>query len=123
MAFQVDEYGNITLIQGDTGILVISGIDKEKNYKVYFSVTDEKRNRIGNEISVSTNKQGSVLIYLTGDFTNLLTVNKKDEAAIYYYGIKLCDEENNIEDTLIPSGCEIGEKSTITVFPKKVEGI
>ena len=123
MAFQVDEYGNISLVQGDSGTLVVSGLDTNKNYKIYFSVRDEKRNLIGDEIYVNTNKQDSVLIYLTADFTNLLTVDKDEEAAIYYYGLKVCDSDTNLEDTLINEGNEIGDKNTITVYPKKVEGI
>ena len=123
MAFQVDEYGNITMIQGDSGTLEVSGLNTDKNYTVYFGVRDKNRKPVGNEIYVNTNKRDSVLFTLTPDFTDLLTVNKNETAGIYYYGLKLCDSENSLEDTLIPIGLDIGSCNTITVFPKKVEGV
>lgn len=35
MAFNIDENGNITLIQGDSGSLVINGLKTDKNYTVF----------------------------------------------------------------------------------------
>ena len=122
MAFLVDNNGNITLIQGDSGALVISGLSTDKNYKVYFAVHDKNRKLVGNELYVNSNMQNSVIIQLTADFTDLLTVNKNAGYEIYYYGIKACYENENIEDTLILGNSQLGDLNTITVFPKKVEG-
>ena len=122
MAFIVDENGNISLIQGDSGTLVVEGIKTDKNYTVYFAVQDKNRKPIGSEIFVNSNNYSSVVFSLTGDFTDLLTVNKNETATTYYYGIKVCDSNNQIEDTLLVSG-DIGSVNTITVYPKKVEGI
>ena len=123
MAFKIDDKGNITLIQGDSGTIVVDGINPARNYTVYFAVRDKNRNLIGNEISVNSNNLTRVVFHLTGSFTDLLTVNKNENYAIYYYGIKVCDSENQLEDTLVQEGDEIGDVSTITVYPKKVEGI
>jgi len=122
MAFYVDERGNITLIQGDSGSLVIKGLDTQKNYTVYFAVQNKKREPVGNEIYVSSNMQSSVTFRLTGDFTDLLTVDKNSNSEIYYYGIKACSSVDNTEDTLILGNGSLGDLNTITVFPKKVEG-
>ena len=122
MAFQVDNQGNISMIQGDSGTLVIEGLNSDKNYKVYFAVQDENRNPIGDEISVNSNYSSSVIFFLTGGYTDLLKVKKDENAAVYYYGVKICDEEDNVEDTLILANGDINDVNTITVYPKKVEG-
>ena len=38
-------------------------------------------------------------------------------------GIVLCSETDEIEDTLGIGGTDLGGLNTITVFPRKVEGI
>ena len=101
MAFKVDENADITMIQGDSGTLVIDGLNADKNYVVYFAVQDKNRNPIGSELYVNSNYSSSVIFYLTGDFTDMLTVNKNEEYATYYYGIKICNSDDNLEDTLI----------------------
>ena len=99
------------------------GLDTLKNYKVYFAIQDKNRNPIGSELSVNSNKMGSITFELTGDFTDLLKVAKNQYYEIYYYGIKVCSEEDNFEDTLILGSGTLGDLNTITVYPKKVEGI
>ena len=84
MAFKIDEKGNITLVQGDSGTITISGLDTLKNYKVYFAIQDKNRNPIGSELSVNSNKMGSITFELTGDFTDLLKVAKNQYYEIYY---------------------------------------
>lgn len=121
MAFIVDDYGNITLVQGDSGQLTVSGIQTDKNYTVYLAVQDTKRNPIGTEISVESNYNPSVIFEFTTDLTDLLSVKKSQEYAEYYYGVKVCDGEG-FEDTLLIGNSEIGDVNTITVYPKKVEG-
>lgn len=123
MAFTIDENGNITLVQGDSGELAISGLPTDKNYTVYLAIQDENRNPIGSEISVNTNNQDSVVFVLTGALTDLLKVKKNEPVATYYYGVKLCATESNTEDTLLIAGGTLGDKNRITVYPKKVEGI
>ena len=123
MAYTINENGDISLIQGDSVTLVISGINTDKNYTVYFAVQDINRKPVGNEISVSTNYQSSVIFQLTGDFTDLLAVNKNEPFATYYYGIKVCDSTSQYENTLSLGNNNIGSLNTITVYPKKVEGI
>lgn len=122
MAFVIDESGNITLIQGDSGQLTINGLQTDKNYTVYLGIQDAKRNTIGTELSVESNNEPSVIFDLIPELTDLLTVKKSEEYSTYYYGIKVCDEDSNFEDTLIIGNSNIGDLNTITVYPKKVEG-
>ena len=74
MAFNIDENGNITLIQGDSGSLVINGLKTDKNYTVFFAIQDSNRKPVGNELQVNTNKASSIVFELTGDFTDLLVM-------------------------------------------------
>ncbi len=123
MAFKIDNDGNMSMIQGDSGLITIRGLNPNKNFSVYFCIKDKNRKTIGNELVVNSNNQSYVVFRLTGNFTDLLTVKKSEPFAIYYYGIKICDEENQREDTLTIGTSEFGSLNTITVYPKKAEGI
>lgn len=122
MAFKIDENGNISMIQGDSGFITIRGLNPNKNFTVYFGIRDKNRKPIGSELAVSSNNSSYVVFKLTGDFTNLLTVKKDEPCAIYYYGLKICDANAQREDTLIIASNDIASVNTITVYPKKVEG-
>lgn len=121
MAFKIDENGNISMVQGDTGRLVVNGLMTDQNYTVYFAIQDEERRPIGNEISVQSNFQPTVIFELSSNLTDLLKVLPEEETHTYYYGVKACTNEG-FEDTLTIGSSNMGDKNTITVYPKKVEG-
>ena len=137
MAFRIDENGNITMVQGDTGRLVVNGLNTDQNYTVYFAIQDENRRPVGNEVYVQSNMQPTVVFELASQLTDLLKVAEDEEISIgkkdimelaedeethtYYYGVKTCTAEG-FEDTLSIGGSDMGDKNTITVYPKKVEG-
>ena len=123
MGLKVDEKGTITLYQGDSGDVVVFGLDTSKNYTVYFAILDEKGNLIGNELQVASNKSDFVVFSLTADFTDLLKVSRGKNYALYTYGIKVCDTETKAEDTLIVENGNYGDKNLIIVYPRKVIGI
>ena len=123
MAYIVETNGNITLVQGDSIEIVVNGIPTDQNYQVYFAAQDEERKPIGNEIMVESLGASSVVIKLLGNYTNLFTVNEDSKSQRYYYGIKLCSVDDNTEDTLLLGESQIGGLNTITVYPRKVEGI
>jgi len=123
MAFKIDKNANITMIQGDSGTIVIEGLSTDKNYAVYFAVQNKNRVPIGDELTLNSNYASSVIFHLTGSYTDAFTVPKGESCETYYYGIKICDSANNIEDTLILADSDLGELNTITVYPKKVEGV
>ena len=122
MAFKIDKDGNISMIQGDSGLITIRGLNPNKNFTVYFAIQDKNRKPVGRELSVSNNNGSFVVFQLTADYTDLLTVKKDEPCAVYYYGLKIYDEDTQREDTLIVSSNEMGNVNTITVYPKKVEG-
>lgn len=122
MAFEIDNSGNMSLIQGDSGNLTISGISTDRNYTIYFAFRDLKHNPVGGEISVESNQQDTVQIFITSELTDLLEVPIKDDFATYYYGLKACYEDEGIEDTLILGIGDMSEPNTVTVYPKRVEG-
>ena len=123
MGLKVDEKGTITLYQGDSGDVVVLGLDTSKNYTVYFAILDEKGNLIGNELQVASNKSDFVVFSLTADFTDLLKVSRGKNYALYTYGIKVCDAETKAEDTLLVENGNYGDKNLIIVYPRKVIGI
>lgn len=123
MAFLMDDLGNINLVQGDSGTLIVDGILTDKNYSVYFAFYNSNRIIVGEELCVNSNYNSVVTFAISGELTNLLTVNPEDETAEYYYGLKVCDPLTNYEDTLIVGDGEIGALNSVIVYPKKVEGI
>ena len=118
----IDNDGTITLYQGDSGEVVISGFDKSKNHTVYFAIQDDKRNFVGEELQVSVANSDTVTFILTHEYTDLLTVPPNKPYKIYYYGIKVCETENAIEDTLFIAGGTYGDLNRIIVYPRKVKG-
>ena len=118
----IDKDGTISMYQGDSGEIVVSGLDRENNYTVYFAIQDEKRNTIGEEMQVAVTNSDTVTFVLTPEFTDLLTVPSGKPYKIYYYGIKVCVDETNIEDTLFISDGTYGDLNRIIVYPRKVKG-
>ena len=122
MAFVVENNGNITVIQGDSGKLTVSNIPTDRNYKVYFAIQDENRNPIGQEVMVESYNSDAVVIFVSSGLTDLLNVPLGEESATYYYGIKICYTDELLEDTLMLGNSSFGSKNTITVYPRKVVG-
>jgi hypothetical protein len=126
MAFLVDTTtGEITLVQGDSGELVVEGLNTDKNYTIYFAFYNSKRKRLGSEVSVESNMSPNVTLVIPASLTDLLTVPQGEESAEYYYGIKACYDYGDgykYEDTLVVGNNDIGDLNLITVYPKKVEG-
>ena len=121
MALNIDENGTIYIYQGDSGDIVVSGLSTDKDYQVYFSVKNSKRETIGSELMVNSNYRSSVTFSLTSDFTNLFVVPEDEEFMVYNYGLKMCFDDT-IEDTLLVANAEYGQLNNIIVFPKRVEG-
>lgn len=126
MAFEIDDNGNISIIQGDSMEIPLKGIPTDKNYAIYFAMQDKERVSVGTEVMVESFNSPEVIIFITGDLTDLLTVPEGQKRETYYYGIKSCfveDDGTKVEDTYILGNGTIGSLNTLTVYPKKVEGI
>ena len=122
MSLIIDNDGTITLYQGDSGELVVSGLDKAKNYTVYFAIQDINRNLIGEELQVAVTNSDTVTFILTPEYTNLLVVPKNKPYEIFFYGIKACEVESNIENTMFIAESTYGDLNRIIVYPRKVRG-
>ena len=122
MSLIIDNDGTISLYQGDSGELVISGLDKGKKYTVYFAIQDKDRNLIGEELQVAVSDSDTVTFILTPEYTDLLTVSKNKPYEIYFYGIKACETGSNIENTMFVADTTYGDLNRIIVYPRKVRG-
>lgn len=120
MALYIDESGTITLIQGDNGEIIVSGLDTNVNYDVYFAIQNKKRQSVASELKVQSNFSDMVTFVLTPEFTDLLTVPINKEYEIYRYGIKVCTPTS--EDTVLIGDVDYGTVNQLIVYPKIVEG-
>jgi hypothetical protein len=123
MGYEIDDKGNIKLRQGDSMELVIDGIPTDQNYKVFFAAQNEERVPIGNELEFDSLGQSFVVIKLLGNYTNQFTVDEDKKTQKYYYGVKICSEIDETEQTLALGDSSMDNLNTITVYPRKVEGI
>ena len=123
MSLIIDKDGTISLYQGDSGELVISGLDSSKNCTVYFAIQDIERNLIGEELQVAVSNSDTVTFVLTPQYTDLLIVPKNKPYEIYFYGIKACESESNIENTMFVAESTYGDLNRIIVYPRKVKGL
>lgn len=92
---------NIYLYQGDSGNIKITNLPNDRNYLLYFAISDPDTNKIiGEELTYQTEYRPSVEITLSSSLTDKLTIPDGESKGIYQWGLKLClgDEEN----TLIP---------------------
>ena len=122
MSLIIDSDGTISLYQGDSGELVVSGLNSDKNYTVYFAIQDIDRNLIGEELQVAVTNSDTVTFILTPEYTDLLTVPKNKPYEIYFYGIKACEIDSNIENTMFIADTTYGDLNRIIVYPRKVRG-
>ena len=122
MSLIIDNDGTISLYQGDSGEVVVSGLDIEKSYTVYFAIQDSSRNLIGQELQVGVSNSDSVTFVLTPEYTDLLEVPKNKPYEIYFYGIKACESNTSREDTLFVADNTFGDLNRIIVYPRKVKG-
>ena len=122
MSLIIDKDGTISLYQGDSGEVVVSGLNPNKDYTVYFAIQDKDRNLIGNELQVAVSGSEYVTFVLVPEFTDLLNVPKQKPYEIYYYGIKACEKDSSFEDTLFVAESTYGELNRIIVYPRKVIG-
>ena len=76
MSLIIDDDGTISIYQGDSGEIVVSGLDDTRSYTVYFAIQDSNRNLVGEELQVSVSKSDTVSFILTPAYTDLLAVPK-----------------------------------------------
>lgn len=121
-AIYVDTEGNISCRLGDSGVVYITGIPTDDDYKVSLGVVNPPDKSILNEVSVQSNQAEDVSIPLNVAFTESLGVGR------FYYGVKLTGSDGE-EQTVLPNSfmdddgqIEIARPNTFTVKPKLAEG-
>lgn len=102
---------------GDSGKLKINKIPTNKNYHVHLEVLRAKDGVIVLQKMVESGSQDSVLFEITPEDSNKFTVEDINTPETYYWSVKLCDPENNTEDTVIPKTTVDPETGT-AVFSK-----
>ena len=119
----VDELtGDAITRQGDGGDkYTITDIALEDGDQAYLGVTDDKGNKVGEEL-LGIADVDSVTFIFTTTFTDRLVVKKGEESATYYFGVKICNPNTGKEDTLIIGNKDEYGVNTLTVLPKIVEG-
>ena len=123
MSLIIDNNGTISLYQGDSGEIVIYGLDSEKSYTVCFAIQDSKRNLIGEELQVAVTNSDNVTFVLTPEYTDLLEVPKNKPFETYFYGIKACETDTSKEDTLFIAQNTYGDLNRLIVYPRLVKGV
>jgi hypothetical protein len=118
----IDNEGTIILYQGDSGELVIQGLNSDKTYTVCFAIQDKNRNLIGEQLQVSVSNSDTVTFVLTPEYTSLLTVPKGKPFEVYYYGVKACETSASREDTMFIANSTYGDMNSVIVYPRKVKG-
>lgn len=130
MTIYVANTGEIKCYSGDSGNIQFKGIPTDKNYQCYFSVKEAKTNNIIFEVMRESNQQDMISFDISAEETKKLKVSNGASYNIYYYGLKICDPETKLEDTLIPmvkldeNNNPIFAKPTkFIVYPMYVEGL
>ena len=123
MSLIIDNNGTISLYQGDSGEIVIYGLDSEKSYTVCFAIQDSKRNLIGEELQVAVTNSDNVTFVLTPEYTDFLEDPKNKPFETYFYGIKACETDTSKEDTLFIAQNTYGDLNRIIVYPRLVKGV
>ena len=118
----IDKDGTISLYQGDSGEIIVHGLNENAACTVYFGIQDEKRNPVGEELQISVSNSDNATFVLSPEFTDSLTVPANKPYKVYYYGIKVCVSTSSIEDTLFVANGTYGDLNKIIVYPRKVKG-
>lgn len=116
-----EETGDAVCRQGDSGKLLVEGLPTDRNYRCYFSVYDINR-KIIFELGEDVTPEGKVTFTLSPAYTNLLEVPTKQKNLLYFYGIKICCEEDDYEDTLIIGSKTYKDLNQFVVYPLITEG-
>ena len=121
MTFIVGETGNCKLIQGDSGVLPLTHLPTDQNYKIGVTFYDVNGDAVTDEIFEYNNKQDAVMFKIPSQITNLLTVSLLQQYAHYHYIVRAYDE-SDVMQVLYFKGKDDTDQNILIVYPRKVEG-
>ena len=112
----------ITTFQGDSFSLTFT--DLTPGDTICFSVRDKKYNKpVFDELTETVDNEGEVTFSVTAEMTNKFSVKPEEKCAVYYYGLKLVDDETGEEHTiLLVEEPAFEDMYIIKVLLKKAEG-
>lgn len=115
-----DKTGDMTIRQGDSAEITVTGIPDDREYKLYFSIYNMDRKIVFELMEIPVD--GSVTFKIKPVDSNRLIVPKGAKTGNYFYAVKRCYEPDNFEDTLIIGDKKIPDLNKVTVYPLIVEG-
>lgn len=103
---------NLETFAGDSGFITISNIPTDSpSYVIYMEI----KGQTSLEKTITLNGQDTCTFSFTPNETIALGVGS------WEYGIKLCNTDTGIENTLVPD-LRVCSKAIFVVYPEKVEG-
>lgn len=117
-----DDEGNITSLVGDTILFDINGVPTDLDYTIFFRVYDKDNNTIIPEAIIPANYNDTVTIEVKPYVTDMVIVPSGKKSVTYFYGIKACNFENQVEHTQTVDNVDLEQETKITFLRKRVEG-
>lgn len=117
-----DDEGNITTVVGDTILFDINNVPTDLDYTIFFRVYDSNNNTIIPEVVIDADYNDTVTIEVKPYVTDSVIVPLGKKSVTYFYGIKACNLENQVEHTQTVDGVELSQETKITFLRKRVEG-
>lgn len=110
----------VTTFQGDSFTLTFT--DLQPGMNIFFEIRDKKYNKpVFEALSGIVDNEGEVTFDITAAMSDKLFVKPGENCTVYYYGIKL--KEDNREDTiLLGDNPQEEDRYLIRVLRKKAEG-
>lgn len=122
MTQQFDDEGNMTTLVGDTILFDINNVPTDLDYTIFFRIYDSEENTIIPEVQIPANYNDTVTIEIPSIVTDMVIVPSGKKSVTYFYGIKACNLENQIEHTQTVDGVDLDQETKITFLRKRVEG-
>lgn len=116
------ESGNITTVVGDDIIFDVNNIPTDLNYTLFIRVYDKNNNTIIPDIPFDCNFNDTVTVTIPHSYTDLVNIPTGKKFVKYFYGMKVCNIENQVEHTQTVDGLPLDEETTITFMRKRAEG-
>ena len=117
-----DEDGNITTVVGDTILFEINNVPTDLPYTIFFRVYDKDSNTIIPEVVVDADYNSTVTIEVKPYTTDTVIIPSGQKSVTYFYGIKACNFDNQVEHTQTVDGVDLNQETKITFLRKRVEG-
>jgi hypothetical protein len=114
--------GNITTVVGDDIIFDVNNIPTDLDYTLFVRVYDKENNTIIPDLPFPCNYNDTVTVIIPHIYTDLVSIPLGKKFVKHFYGMKVCNIENQVEHTQTIDGLPLDEETTITFMRKRAEG-